>query len=460
MKRKFAKNFVAVVTLLSLCVSNTYAYTNIGRDFYMRDNETYLGKIIPSEISDAAFSNEIDYDSLTDLQFQRAISVSGDHIFMDLSLFNDSSEVQLQYEGKLYKSYRYTDESPVYIGAFENASTASNQNDEFEIIYFEISDDISPYNLDEKSRELASITMYLRSSEGTIYDLSSRIDSPIILNGVNDLAPSDKDLNWFLKYFNGTYEEVPNDSQVYAPDESWTGDMHKVTFKVAGYEHMYLASPFMDFIHGDVPHAGEKTFGMSLKISESHRYRYTGETNWTIDNDDYAKCFTIDNVQLTWTAGANTKISYVTPHLNVHNKGGGSFHFTGIAAAVTGIFPETATLSAILAAADSILSINIGESTEFTNTSDGGLLTNTSVYKVKFPENYRIEESGYGLDNPRAERFEIEALMVTDDKNLSRNVPTHAVADFRFNLNWGDGTGKKEYKVYNDYVVLDYSVNV
>ena len=71
---------------------------------YPNDDEIYSGKIIPAEVSDAAFSNKIDYASLADFEFTRELSISGDHISINLSLLFNASEVQLHYEGKIYKS--------------------------------------------------------------------------------------------------------------------------------------------------------------------------------------------------------------------------------------------------------------------------------------------------------------------------------------------------------------------
>ena len=198
---------------------------------------------------------------------------------------------------------------------------------------------------------------------------------------------------------------------------------------------------------------------MSLKISESHRYRIAGATNWTVDTGEYAKCFSIDNVQLAWTAGGNTVIKYVSPHLNTHGQGDGNFSFVGLAAAVTGIFPQTATVSTLLAAADPILGLFTGSSKSFTNTNSGGSLINTSVYKIKFPGNYYIEESGYGIPNTQAERFEYVAFMATSNSNLTRQYRTYAVADAYFVLSWEDITGQAGSQVYEVSKQLGYYNN-
>ena len=130
MKRKIrlTKILTSMVIILNLCVGNVYAYANTEQNVYIDDNKSYSGKIIPLEETNAAFSDEIDYDSLDEFEFERGISICGDDISVNLSLLMDSSEIKLQYDGKLYKSFRYTDEKPVYIGVFENDSTAINQD--------------------------------------------------------------------------------------------------------------------------------------------------------------------------------------------------------------------------------------------------------------------------------------------------------------------------------------------
>lgn len=463
-KVRFTALITSIVMIFSLSVSNVYAYTNTVPDFCLEDNTDQLGKIIPSGVSDAAFSDKVDYDSLDELQYKRSISMSGDNVSVSLSLLINSSVVELDYDGKLYKSFRYTDEKPVYVGAFESDSTAVAQSqgqivgqvDNPDIIYFEISNDISPYNLNQDLRGTSSITMYLRSEEGTIYDLGSTITAPVILDGIVDQAPSDNDINWFMKYFNGAYGEVTNQSARSAYNSVWAGDVHTLTYQVAGYEHMFLASPYIDFAYGDVPFSGIMEFSMALKISESHKYRLVGNGNWIQDTGDYTKCFLIDNVQLAWTAGGNTQIHKVSPHLRVANNGTGSFPFTGLAAAVTGLFKQTASLSQILSVANEIQNLIAVETTQFTNDQEGGALINTRAYKIQFPTDYYIDEYGSGL---QSQRFEYIANMVTVDSNQQTSVWTYAVAGFTFKMSWADITGQSGSRVYTGYKELGYYNN-
>lgn len=452
-KLRFAKTFAAMMVALSLCISNVHAYSNDVQSLYLDDNETYSGKIIPAEMSTAAFANEVDYDSLADFQFKRAISISGDHVSVDLSLLIDSSEIQLHYDGKMYKSSRYTDENPVYVGALENDGTT-----DFELIYFEISNDISPYNLNKDLRNCASITMYLQCNEGTIYDLGSKIVSPIILDTIEKQAPSDKDITWFLNYFRGTLTESQDPRPNSTYDHEWEGDLKEVSYTVAGYEHLFTARPYADIVYGDVPAYGEFDFSVALKISESHRYRYIGEKNWVIDTGDYGKCFAIENVQLGWTAGANTRIIGIEPHLNEHNKGGDAFTFTGVVATITSFLPVTAPISDILALADSLMAMDGGDSNSFTNTAYGGGV-NVAAYKMQFPQNFYIEESGLGVAGNVAERFELIARMATLDSSLSRKQKTAAVATLSFDFCWGDMTGNSGSKTYNVPVQVNYFTN-
>ena len=466
-KYRFTKLFISLLMILSLFSTNVYSYPNVAQKFTMDPNTLFTGKVVPSTMVNDAFSDKVNYDELADLQFKNSFNVSGDDITINLSLFIDSSKIELSYIGKLYKSRRHTSLKPVYVGAFESTSTSciseialiENTATDFEIIYFEISNDISPYNLNNALREVPSITMYLRSSEGTIYDLGSKIDSSIVLDEVTNQAPSDNDINWFFNYFAGTYEEYQNTSTRSTYDDTWAGEVHSVKYQIANYEHSYLATPYIDFSYGDVPTAGDKIFGMSLKISESHRYRVVGATSWTKDTGDYTRCFWIDNVQLTWTAGGNTEITYVVPHLKLPEQGSNYSPFWGLTAAVTGVFPQTATLSAILTAADSILGLTTGSTISFTNGEQGGTLANTKAYKLKFPSSYYIEKSSYGLDNPSAERFEYVANMATTDSSLPRQYWTYAIADFTFTLGWETITGLSGSRIYSDYVTLGYYNN-
>lgn len=462
-KNGFAKVLVSLVLTLSLFVSNICAYANVDGGVYLNDSDICSGKMIPAEMVNAAFSDEIDYDSLDEIQFKRAISFIGDNVSVNLSLFFNSSEVQLNYEGKLYKSFRHTDEKPVYIGVFEDNTTITREpgliddrTNDFEIIYFEISNDASPYNLNDGLREAASVTIYLRSNDGVIYDLGSEIVSPLILGAVNKQAPSGKDLYWFLNYLQGTYEEQ-NRSTRSTYTNKWEGDLHTLRFQVANFEHMFTATPYIDFSFGDVPYSGVMPFGMALKLSENHQYRVAGATNWTLNTGDYDKCFILDNVQLTWTAGGNTEISYVTPHLRVHNMD--DDEFVGFVASVMSLLPQTASVGAILSAADGILAAGTGQSHPFTNTEQGGSLSNTGAYKIKFPADFFIDDSGVGVSNTQAERFEYVAFMATTNSDLERAYWTTAVADFSFDLSWADVTGQSGMKPYKEHKELSYRNN-
>lgn len=435
--------------------------------FSLNDNQMYLGKVVPSADANAAFSGAIEYNSMEDIPFKSRFSVSGDTISLFLTLSPGSEEIELQYEGDVYRSFRYTSENPVYIGVFEDGYTvttqesgeAEAQTEIYKIIYFEISNDTSPYNLNTELRNCASITLYLQSSDGTIYDLGKSLSAPLMLDEIELQAPSENDMTWFLNYFNGEYAEENNASSCSTYNNTWAGELHSLTYQIAGYEHKFLATPYIDFSWGDIGSTAERTFGMALKISESHRYRTVGASSWTVNTGDYSRCFIIDNVQLAWTAGGNTLITYVTPHLNTPVQGAGEFNFLGLAATITGVIPQTASLSTILSFADPILDLAKGSSTSFTNTQRGGLLMNTGAYKLKFPENYYIEESGYGIDSTEAERFELDVIMATHNSNLTSRHWTYAVADAYFVLSWEDITGQSGSKTYEVSEELGYYNN-
>ena len=141
---KFFKTFVSMIIIFTLCVGTVYAHPNAVQSINIEDDERCLGKIIPLEKANDAFADKIDYESLDEVEFEKAISINKDNISVSLSLFMDSTEIKLQYDGKLYKSFRYKDEAPVYIAIFENDSAA-----DIEVIYFEISNGSSLYNLNK-----------------------------------------------------------------------------------------------------------------------------------------------------------------------------------------------------------------------------------------------------------------------------------------------------------------------
>ena len=455
-KKKILAALCAVSLLISnICLTSFANNSSAEQNINIEDNEYHSGRIVPYENRNTVFSGGVDYNSLDEVQYRRSIFVNGDNISVNISILDYYSEIQLQYDGKLYKSVRYTVDEPVYIGVFEN-----NNLSNIDVIYFEISNGSSLYNLNQNLRECASITMYLKNAEGEIYDLGCEIDTPIILEGVEELAQSDKDLNWFLGSFDGTYtDEQRMDTRNRYPVTRWYGNTHTLTYQIAGYEHKYMAQPYVDLYIGDVGATSSTEFSMSLKISESHRYRPINSSNWTINTEDYSRCFIIDHVQLTWTAGGNTVISSVEPHLNTSGQGGGNYSFWGLAAAVAGVSPEGTTLATLLSVADSILSINAGDPTEFSNTRDGGSTGGVKAYKMKFPDNYYIQESGIALNNTQAERFEFIANMSTSNRYLSKNVQTYAIADFRFRLAWAGMDGQSGSRNYEDYKSVTYYTN-
>lgn len=101
----------------------------------------------------------------------------------------------------------------------------------------------------------------------------------------------------------------------------WSGDIHTVSYQFAGYEHQFLATPYIEILYRDVPANGIIEFLISLKLSESHRYRAVGDTSWTVDTGNYSRRFLIDNVQLTWNAGENTAIVYISSRQKTHTQG-------------------------------------------------------------------------------------------------------------------------------------------
>ena len=412
----------------------------------------------------SVFSGAVEYDSMADLSFKSSFSVSGDTISVFLTLFPGSEEIELDYEGDVYKSFRYTSEDPVYIGVFEDGcavtSQADSQTDVYKIIYFEISNGSSLYSLDTALRNSAAITLYLQSNDGTIYDLSKSLSTPIILSDVELQAPSENDMTWFLNYFNGEYAEEKSVPSRSSYNSTWAGDVHSLTYQIAGYEHKFMATPYIDFVYGDVASAGDTSFGMSLKISESHRYRPIGASSWTINSGEYSRCFIIDNVQLTWTAGGNTVIKYVCPHLLTPQQEGEVPNIVGLAATVAGISPQTATLSTLLSVADPILGLFTGYETSFNTTNQGGMLPNSArAYKFKFPDDAYIETSSYGDSSTNVERFEFVAFMATSNSNLSERYWTYAIADAYCVISWADITGQSGYREYEIYKELGYYNN-
>ena len=401
------------------------------------------------------------------------MSISDDDISLDITLYIDSSEIHLEYEGKLYRSFRYTDEQPVYIGVFENDETTDNSmlpaistDSMYEIIYFEISNGQSPYNLDSNLRSSPSLTIYLRNKlNGAIYDMGSELDSPIVLDGIENLAPSENDISWFVNYINGTYSERKTESTRSLKNALWMGDTHELRYEIAGYEHRYEAIPFVEITYKDIPYAGEMDFSMSLKIAESHRYREVGASTWSFDNDGYTKCFIIDNAELAWTAGANTGITYVTPCVNSPSGEPNDYSFMGLIALVTSFFPETVLISQIVAAAQLILEMQDAMQTDFNDKANCSL-PGVRSYRVAFPTDYYIEENGYhgyGEISDEDERFELTVTMSVMDHTAETNQYTAAVASFKFRIYWASilgETGQKIYEADDDDEIDDDPIKV
>lgn len=65
-KTRFTKMLLSVIMTFVLLASNVSANTNIEQSFFLNDEQNSTGKIIPSNVADAAFSNEIDYAGLAD----------------------------------------------------------------------------------------------------------------------------------------------------------------------------------------------------------------------------------------------------------------------------------------------------------------------------------------------------------------------------------------------------------
>lgn len=172
---KIVRTSALLLIFFVLFSSSAYAYSSEGQFFSVNDNQVYVGKVVPSTASDAVFGGTIEYDNMEDISYKFRFSVCGDAISLFLTLSPGLEEIELSYEGEVCKSFRDTSEKPVYIGVFENGcavtSQTENQTNIYKIIYFEISNDTSPYCLDVTRRNAAAITLYLQGSDGTIYDL-------------------------------------------------------------------------------------------------------------------------------------------------------------------------------------------------------------------------------------------------------------------------------------------------
>ncbi len=276
------KLIISTILILGLLVSSISAYSNTLPDYSLIDNGHQLGKVIPAGITEAVFADQVDYSDLMGVQYTKEISIRGDDVNVALTLFLGSTPVQLSFSGKMFTSFRHTEDTPVYIGAFDQ-----NDESDFDIIYFEISSDSSPYSVNKDYRNAPSVTTYLRNKDGTIYDLGSSLDTPVFLNSIKNQAPSDNDITWFINYIDGTYEVVNNSESRSVYSAIWTGDTHTLKYPIAGFEHWFVAIPYIDFSIGDVPSAGTAMFSMSLKIAESHRYRTIGDTSWTMNTEDF-----------------------------------------------------------------------------------------------------------------------------------------------------------------------------
>lgn len=407
------------------------------------------------------------------------MSISDDDISLDITLYIDSSEIHLEYEGKLYRSFRYTDEQPVYIGVFENDETIDNSmlpaistDSMYEIIYFEISNGKSPYNLDSNLRRSPSLTISLRNKlNGAIYDMGSELDLPIVLDGIEEQAPSDNDLTWFLKYINGTYVEVENtstevNSVLYpTPNDNrtsiWLGDWYEVRHQTGDYEHRFEAAPFIDFRYGDVPDTGYMLFGMSLKIAEAHRYRTAGETTWTFDHGEYTRWFVIDNVELGWTVGGNSEISYVNPYFFSPTGMEQGPSIISLAAYITGCFSQSAPVSLMLTTVEQLMNLSEGTPLDSRHLVEG-FIDDTPSYKVRFDSDLYIEENGYlgfGVSGGDVEQFSFDVAVKTKDSSLDNNIWTTSFATYKFKFHWSNYVGQSDSIDYEGYVELEHYNN-
>ena len=397
------------------------------------------------------FANLLTINNENPIQYNRKISIVNDEVEVSLSFKDGIDEINLQLSGRLYLSYRSNDQYPVYV-----ASLASN-NPKYKCVYFEISNGESPYNLNYELRTTSSITMYLLDTSDNLLSFGNKFKIKDFELAVYEIAPSDIDYNWYFGIINGKCEEEIPIVPMSIHTTTWAGNFHSLYYTVANYEHRFFATPYIDIQVIDVPKAGNSNWFASLKISESSAYRQVGSSTWISKTGSYTRAFIIDNAKLVWTAGGNTKITNVTPYLNC-SAGSGIFSFLPIIATITSIIPQTATLSTILSAADSIL--NSGSSSSATNqTAIGG--TNCGVFKMKFPSEYYIEESGYGINNLYAERFELDVSVATNNSSLTKNINTYAVVDFSFDISWDDIYGDQPgSQSYSGYKYIAYVGNV
>ena len=123
------------------------------------------------------------------------------------------------------------------------------------------------------------------------------------------------------------------------------------------------------------------------------------------------------------------------------------------------MIPQTATVGTILNIAKSVLEAIPDESYTFQNGVQSAMLRNKYAYKIQFPSNFYIDDSGDDVSELHAERFEYVAEMATTNSDLEAFCETSAFASFSFNLNWAAVTGESGYQNYARNIQLDYVGN-
>lgn len=189
---KVIAKILLIATCVGLFTGNVKAveggYDNSGTTI----NDVGIGNVLPSEMIEKIFASEVEFGDLEDIQFERIISFEEEKVFVDIVFTTASKNFCLEYTGKLYRSFRYTDDQPVYVGVLEELGEGEEI---FEVVYFEISNGDSPYNLRHELRHKPSVTMYIQDGEGNLYDLGSKLSTEIVINSAVEYAAAENDIN-------------------------------------------------------------------------------------------------------------------------------------------------------------------------------------------------------------------------------------------------------------------------
>lgn len=458
-KSKIAKVtaiIVSLVAFMNVGTGSIFANEKNGSELLAEVQLGMTGFVAPQSDIQGLFANELNIKTYDEVLFDGTLLIGSETIELEGNIeYDDSVAEAVKFVGTLYKSYKMDNGNISYV-----ASLVETTN-RFDVLYCEINLTKSDVALDQDLRGKKVFTLYLRDGEGNLLSFNKEIDSVDAYVNINPacVAPADIDFSWYIEILDPVQEETALAITPYSVHQAtWSGSIQTVTFSIADTEHMYTACPYIDFSVGDVPKAGTGEWWMSLKISESAKYRSAGSSTWISNTSNYAKVFSVNSPQLSWTCGGNTILRSYANRSNC--KGGGNGSFWGGLATIASFLPFDAPVSSILSLVDRIWSTTPSNTT-ISGSQGAGAGLDASTMRVVYPSKSYIDISGYGKLNYQAERFELAVFPETYNSSVGKNASTTAIAKFTFTLKWTEGfSGTTKSKSYNDSKRITYVSNM